>query len=52
MYHDGHLYFINDSRGVATCLNAKTGDVVYEEPIASRQTRDRWYATPLLAGTG
>ena len=50
VYHDGHLYFINDSRGVATCLDAKTGDVVYEQPLASRQARDRWYSTPLLAG--
>ena len=50
VYHDGHIYFINDSRGVATCLNAKTGEVVYEQPLASRQKRDRWYSTPLLAG--
>lgn len=50
VYKDGHLYFINDSRGVATCLNAKTGEVVYEQPLATRQKRDRWYSTPLLAG--
>ncbi|HEY1051447.1 MAG TPA: PQQ-binding-like beta-propeller repeat protein [Prosthecobacter sp.] len=50
VYRDGHLYFINDSRGVATCLDAKTGAVVYEQPLASRQRRDRWYSTPLLAG--
>jgi outer membrane protein assembly factor BamB len=50
VYKDGHLYFINDSRGVATCLDAKTGAVVYEQPLASRQKRDRWYSTPLLAG--
>jgi len=49
VYHDGHLYFVNDSRGMATCLDAKTGAVVFEEPI-SRQKRDRWYATPLLSG--
>lgn len=49
VYHDGHLYFVNDSRGMATCLDAKTGAVVYEEPI-SRQKRDRWYSTPLLSG--
>jgi hypothetical protein len=23
---------------------------VYEQPLASRQKRDRWYSTPLLAG--
>jgi outer membrane protein assembly factor BamB len=50
VYRDGHLYFINDSRGIATCLDAKTGAVVYEQPLASRQKRDRWYSTPLLAG--
>jgi outer membrane protein assembly factor BamB len=50
VYMDDHLYFINDSRGVATCLDAKTGAVVYEQPLASRQKRDRWYSTPLLAG--
>ncbi|MGV3662041.1 MAG: PQQ-binding-like beta-propeller repeat protein [Prosthecobacter sp.] len=49
VYRDGHLYFINDSRGVATCLDARTGAVVYEQPLASRQRRDRWYSTPLLA---
>lgn len=50
VYRDGHLYFINDSRGVATCLDAKTGNAVYEQPLSSRQKRDRWYSTPLLAG--
>jgi outer membrane protein assembly factor BamB len=48
VYHEGHLYFINDSRGVAICLDAATGAVVFEEPIA-KQKRDRWYSTPLLA---
>lgn len=50
VYKDGHLYFINDSRGIATCLDAATGAVVYEQPLSSRQRRDRWYSTPLLAG--
>ncbi|MEQ1851735.1 MAG: PQQ-binding-like beta-propeller repeat protein [Chthoniobacteraceae bacterium] len=49
VYRDGHLYFINDSRGIAVCLDAKTGDVIYEQPIAP-QKRDRWYSTPLLSG--
>ncbi len=50
VYKDGHLYFINDSKGVATCLDAKTGEVVYEQPLVQRPKRDRWYSTPLLAG--
>lgn len=47
--HGGHLYFVNDSRGVALCLNAKTGEVVYEQPILPGK-RDRWYASPVLSG--
>lgn len=50
VYKDGHLYFINDSRGTATCLDAKTGEVVYEQPLVQRPKRDRFYSTPLLAG--
>jgi outer membrane protein assembly factor BamB len=49
VYHDGHLYFVNDTRGTATCLDAKTGAIVYEEPML-KEKRDRWYATPLLSG--
>jgi outer membrane protein assembly factor BamB len=47
VYHDGHIYFVNDSRGKALCVNAATGEVVYEEPISPQ--RDRWYASPVLA---
>jgi outer membrane protein assembly factor BamB len=49
VYHEGHLYFVNDTRGTATCLAAKTGEVVYEQPML-KEKRDRWYATPLLSG--
>lgn len=48
VYHNGHLYFVNDSRGMAVCLDAKTGDVVYETRMS--QGRDRWYASPILSG--
>lgn len=48
VYHDGHLYFTNDSRGTALCLNAGTGEVVYESPMPLK--RDRWYASPVLSG--
>lgn len=44
--HDGHLYFANDARGLALCLNAATGEVVFEQPLAAK--RDRWYASPIL----
>lgn len=31
--HQGHLYFVNDATGVATCLEAATGKPVYQERI-------------------
>ncbi len=46
--HGGHLYFVNDSRGLALCLDVKTGAVVYEQPMSPK--RDRWYASPVLSG--
>ncbi|MCB1086632.1 MAG: PQQ-binding-like beta-propeller repeat protein [Verrucomicrobiae bacterium] len=48
VWHDGHLYFANDSRGIAYCLKADTGEVVYEEKLSD--SRDRWYASPILSG--
>ncbi len=47
VYHEGHLYFVNDARGRALCVKAETGEIVYEEPISPQ--RDRWYASPVLA---
>jgi outer membrane protein assembly factor BamB len=47
VYHEGHLYFANDSRGLALCLKADSGEVVYEQPLSPK--RDRWYASPVLA---
>lgn len=47
VWHDDHLYFVNDSRGMAYCLKAGTGEVVYEEKISP--ARDRWYASPILS---
>ncbi len=46
VWHDGHLYFVNDSRGMALCVKADDGRVVYEERISP--ARDRWYASPVL----
>jgi outer membrane protein assembly factor BamB len=31
VYHDGHIYLANTNSGVAYCLNAKTGEVVYDQ---------------------
>ena len=46
VYHDGHLYWMHDSLGIAYCADAKTGALVYEErvPRASQV-----YASPVLA---
>lgn len=45
--HDGHLYYAN-SRGVAVCLNARTGEQVYEERLRLSQGSGRIYASPIL----
>lgn len=47
VWHEDHLYFINDARAMAICLEASTGKVVYEERISP--ARDRWYASPILS---
>jgi outer membrane protein assembly factor BamB len=36
VYHEGHLYWVHDGRGVAYCLDAATGDVVYEQRLDPR----------------
>jgi outer membrane protein assembly factor BamB len=46
IYHDGHLYWANDSQGIAFCADAKTGDVVYEQRLPRA---GQFYASPLLA---
>jgi outer membrane protein assembly factor BamB len=33
VYHDGHIYLVNTNSGVAYCLNAKTGEVAYEQRL-------------------
>ncbi len=47
IYHDGHVYFGQDNLGIIYCLNAKTGDVVFEERVPGRG--DQIYASPVLA---
>jgi outer membrane protein assembly factor BamB len=31
--YKGHIYFAHETKGIAYCLNAETGDVVYEENV-------------------
>jgi outer membrane protein assembly factor BamB len=46
VYHDGYLYFTDDVLGIFYCLDGKTGEIVYQERLASaRET----YASPVLA---
>ena len=33
VYHEGHIYFAHETKGIAYCLNGKTGNVVYEERV-------------------
>jgi outer membrane protein assembly factor BamB len=43
--YEGHLYFAHDTTGVAYCLNAATGDVVYEQRLPES---GGVYASPVL----
>lgn len=46
VYHDGHVYWMNDGTGTAFCVKAATGEVAYEErPPRPGQS----YPSPLLA---
>ena len=46
VYHDGHLYWMHDNQGIAFCADAKTGAVVYEEPI---RRANQVYGSAVLA---
>jgi outer membrane protein assembly factor BamB len=46
VYHDGHIYWMNDASGTAFCAKADTGEVVYEERIRGA---GGVYASALLA---
>ncbi|TWT69638.1 outer membrane protein assembly factor BamB family protein [Crateriforma conspicua] len=47
VYQDGYLYWAKDKGGIAYCVNAGTGEVVYEQRF--RPSSKEIYATPLLA---
>jgi outer membrane protein assembly factor BamB len=46
IYHAGHLYWMNDSTGIANCVNARTGESVYSERIPRA---DEVYSAAVLA---
>ena len=47
VFHDGHLYWAKEQKGILYCANAATGELLYEERLDP--TPDRIYASPLLA---
>lgn len=46
VFHDGHLYWMNDNNGSAHCAKADTGQIVYEERVPRA---GQIYASALLA---
>lgn len=46
IYHEGHLYWVNDQNGMAYCLDAATGEEVYRERLARSGSP---YASGVLA---
>ena len=44
--HDGHLYFAHENLGIVYCLNAKTGELVFEERI--EPSPGQIYASPVM----
>jgi outer membrane protein assembly factor BamB len=47
VYHQGYLYWVRESEGIAACVDAKTGTVVYEERLMPRP--GNIYASPIIA---
>jgi outer membrane protein assembly factor BamB len=47
IYFEGHLYWAHEEKGMASCVDAKTGAVVYQERL--RPTPGRIYASGVLA---
>jgi outer membrane protein assembly factor BamB len=45
--HDDHLYFAHENLGIIYCVNAKTGEIVYEERL--EPSPGQVYASPVLA---
>ena len=47
VFHEGHLYWANESQGIVYCADTKSGTLVYEERLDPKP--DRIYASPLVA---
>ncbi len=48
VYHDGLIYWVNH-QGVACCVDATNGELVYQERMKIEGRRDLVYASPVLA---
>jgi len=46
VYLNGYLYWMHESRGLAMCAKADTGELVYEKPLSRA---DQAYSSALLA---
>lgn len=46
VYHEGHLYFAHEQIGIAYCLDARTGELVYEKRLPRM---GMIYASPVIA---
>lgn len=44
--HEGHLYWLHENLGIAYCVEASTGRLIYEERLAKAGP---FYASPILA---
>jgi len=47
VYHNGYLFWAKEQGGVVYCVNAETGELVYQERL--QPGAKEIYATPLLA---
>jgi len=47
VFHEGHLYWANEERGIVYCVEAEKGTVVFEERL--QPTSGRIYASPVAA---
>lgn len=47
LFHAGHLYWLHEHLGIAYCVEAATGKVVFEERLGNA---GQFYASPILAG--
>lgn len=44
--HEGHLYFVHENLGIVYCVNAKSGELVYEERL--EPSPGQIYASPVV----